>query len=230
MSRIDDIISSLKELGDSISLIGSDSNFAKVAETANMDFYKFRNEIVSLVRYGIRTGCTMPATCGMEIRKTDEKDVFSVKIEIYFLVDEKNLQKINKQYSVFGFSYLPDGIRERIEKNGLAKIIFSADEIQDIIINMGKDVYDSRNRPLLYWIKKTIAEYSVGSSVRYRIKLDDMALYYRARVFSLITNGDEKYITDFMVAHLVDINNLVEKSDIEALRNNKAIYFDVTVK
>lgn len=228
MSRIEDIVYVLMDLGDTISLISSDSELAQVAKTSNLDFYKFRNEIVSLVRHGVRTGYTKPATCRMEIRKTDDKDVFSVKIEVYFLVDEGKFQKISKQYSVFGFSYIPNGINEILEKNGLAKVTFNASEIQDIVMNMEKEVYDSRNRPLSYWIKKTIKESSNNDHVRYRVKLDDIVLYYRARLYSLSANNDEQYITDFMVAHLINLDALIEKSDIEALRNAKTVYFDVT--
>ena len=227
MGKIEDIITKLIELGDSISIIGSDSDFAKAAKTANMDFYKFRNEIVGLVRYGVRPGYTVPATCGMEVRSTEKEDEFTVTIDVFFLIEGDKLQKISKQYTVFGFSYLPDSIKGMLKENGLAKITFGSEELQDIIVNMEKEVFDSRNRSLLYWVNKTIKSNSVNGCVRYRVKLDDMVLYYRARIYALIPNK-ELYLTDFMVAHLVDIDNLVEKTDLDALHHSKTICFDVT--
>ena len=227
MSKIEDIVSKIIEIGDAITTLGTDSEFSKVAKTANMDFYKFRNEIVGLVRHGVRTGFASPATCGMEIKKTEEEDVYTVAIDAYFLIEGDKLQKISKQYTIFGFSYLPDSVRNMLNEKGLAKITFGAEEIQDIVVNMEKDVYDSRNRPLSHWINRAIKEFS--GKGKYRVKLDDMVLYYRARLYSLSDKDEEQYLTDFMAAHLVDLDKLVNASDIDARKHGNAIYFDLSI-
>ena len=229
MSKIDDIFSVLKGFGDSVSLIGADNDFAKIAKTANFDFYKFRNEIVGLVRHGVRTGYSIPATCGLEIRNTNDKDIFSVTIDVFFLLEEGRLQKISKNYSIFGFSYLPDSISDMLEKKGIAKVAFSAAEIQEIVMNMEKEVYDSRNRSLLYWIRKTINEATVDKGQKFRVKIDDMVLYYRARLYSISSDIEEQYLSDFLVAHLVELYKLVEKPDIDSLQKGQGICFDITI-
>ena len=55
-----------------------------------------------------------------------------------------------------------------------------------------------------------------------------MTMYYRARLYALPREDEEHYITDFLVAHLIDIDKIVDKSDIESLQKGDGIYFDVT--
>lgn len=227
MTNFEDILARLQDLGEKlVDTLQPSGDFKDVMRTSNMDFHELRKEIASLFRHGKETGYSELAAGQIRISLTEEKDVFNVAIEVYFLNGEEPLQKISKQYSVYGFSYMPESARRLLDEGGLVKITFDADELMDIMASMDKEVYDSKYYPLSHWIDKAVKSASKHNSGQYRVKIDDMALYYRVRIYVLTEEGEEQYRTEFLVAHLVDIDKLVQEPDIDAIKRGYAIYFD----
>lgn len=223
MSNIEDILSKLQDLGDSIvDALSPSDDYKTILKTSNLNFHELRKEVAVLFRHGLRSGYKTLAAGQIRISTTEDNDIYNVAVELYFLKEDESLQKIGKQYHVYGFNYLPASIQNELAQNGSIKLTFDEDELMDILGSLDKEVLDNRYRPITFWINKAIRTYGTRGCIHYRVKIDDMVLYYRARLYSLDEHGEEHYRTDFLLAHLIGL----QQEDANVLLQGEVLELD----
>lgn len=207
MGKFEDLLSSIGQLGDTIRDVFSTDELKEVSKCIDMDFYKLRNEVAVIARYAHRSGYSNLAAAQIVISSKEKKDEYKVEINLYYSTSAEQVQKIGKIYDIYGFSYIPVAIKNTLEKDGTAMLTFSKEEITEIVQNMDLNVYDSRNQPFSHWVNKESKMLGKTETDHLRVKLYDMALYYRVMLYLVDKEGAEKYLSEFLVAQLVGINN-----------------------
>lgn len=222
MGKIEDLLSSIGQLGDSIRDVFSTDELKEVSKCIDMDFYKLRNEVAVIARFAHRCGYSDIAAAQIVINTKEQKDEYKVDVNLYYSTSNEQVQKVGKTYDVYGFNYIPVTIKDTLEKDGTAMLTFSKEEVTDIIQGMDLDVYDSRNQPFTHWVNKESKLFRKAETDYLRVKLYDMALYYRAMLFLVNKEGVEKYLSEFLVTQLVGIND----SKIEELNKTGNLVID----
>jgi hypothetical protein len=207
MGKFEDLLSSIGQLGDTIRDVFSTDELKEVSKCVDMDFYKLRNEITSIARFAQRSGYSNLAAAQVVINAKEKKDEYRVDVNLYYSTSDEQVQKVGKNYEIYGFSYIPAAIKNTLEKDGTVMLTFSKEEITEIIQNMDLNVYDSRNQPFSHWVDKESKLFGKTETDHLRVKLYDMAIYYRAMLYLVSNEGVEKYLSEFLTAQLVGINN-----------------------
>ena len=188
----------------------------KIKQTCNYNFSSFRDVIFSLERVGRRNGLSNPVA-QIVISATEKNDIYNATISLYYMMEGNDVQTLSKEMTIYSFDNIPEYICSLIKKDGSAKILFSHDDVQDLLADKDLLVY-KKDEPLTKLIASSLSEINDRTKRDIKVQITDCVLYHRVIVYVLI-NQEEKYISEFLTTSIIGVS--VDK--IKVLRENHEI-------
>ena len=138
-----------------------------------LDFYKLKSEVLSLIKKAENRGYEDPNYCSMKIRWVDKFQTL-VTIEAYYDKRNGKFQKFNKELDLGALTNIPESIKKKLEEKGELEIRLT--DVSKLLVVDQKDITPSIDFSNLYNFS---FRNSQGTPIRKEIHFTNELFYFK---------------------------------------------------
>ena len=112
--------------------------FKSAIQYANFDFFKLKEEVLSLIKIGREQGLDYPDYCRITIKNPSRKVDYPVSIDLYYKTDEQGAMHLPKSFLVGSFKSIPSHLEQVLIQNGFLEI--RIDNLLELSLSANEEV------------------------------------------------------------------------------------------
>ena len=193
--------------------------FADAYKYAELDFFKLKTEVLSLIKKAKSHGYGMPDYASLYIKVENRYETIAV-IEIYYNKGNGKFQKFKKTIDLGVLTNIPQTIKERLYRDGEVAIKLS--DFNNMISVVENDIVPNVEFKHLYSFSLKNAK---GVPAKKELHITDELFYYKVVLVYIYENGEK----ELRVKYFGQIVGLPEEVINKITTNEeKSCYIDVT--
>lgn len=193
--------------------------FADAYKYAELDFFKLKTEVLSLIKKAKSHGYGMPDYASLYIKVENRYETIAV-IEIYYNKGNGKFQKFKKTIDLGVLTNIPQTIKERLDRDGEVAIKLS--DFNNMISVVENDIVPNVEFKHLYSFSLKNAK---GVPAKKELHITDELFYYKVVLVYIYENGEK----ELRVKYFGQIVGLPEEVINKITTNEeKSCYIDVT--
>ena len=193
--------------------------FADAYKYAELDFFKLKTEVLSLIKKAKSHGYGMPDYASLYIKVENRYETIAV-IEIYYNKGNGKFQKFKKPIDLGVLTNIPQTIKERLDRDGEVAIKLS--DFNNMISVVENDIVPNVEFKHLYSFSLKNAK---GVPAKKELHITDELFYYKVVLVYIYENGEK----ELRVKYFGQIVGLPEEVINKITTNEeKSCYIDVT--
>lgn len=193
--------------------------FADAYKYAELDFFKLKTEVLSLIKKAKSNGYGTPDYASLYIKVENRYETIAV-IEIYYNKGNGKFQKFKKTIDLGVLTNIPQTIKERLDRDGEVAIKLS--DFNNMISVVENDIVPNVEFKHLYSFSLKNAK---GVPVKKELHITDELFYYKVVLVYIYENGEK----ELRVKYFGQIVGLPEEVINKITTNEeKSCYIDVT--
>lgn len=191
--------------------------FSVAYKYAELDFYKLKTDVISLINNAKNKGYGNPDFCSMQIKVVSKIET-SVIIEAYYKKVNGKYQKFTKTLDIGKLTNVPQLVSERLASNGEVNV-----KLTDFI-----NLYSVKEDDITPTVEfKNLYGFSLknakGIPVRKELHIKDELFYYKAVLVYIYENGEK----EMRIKHFGNILDMPEEVAAKIASNEDKACFIV---
>lgn len=163
---------------------------------ASYDFFRLKEEVLSLVKIGRKSGLSIPDYCCINIKKPSKGIDYPIKIDLYYKADDQEVMHLPKSFIVGSFKTIPVFVKESLDNNGSV----------DIRIDNLLELTLSANEPVMPPIKfDSIVGFMPKSAYKSRRVIIKDDLFNFKVVYSFLSPNDDLTSNSVLYANIIGL-------------------------
>lgn len=193
--------------------------FADAYKYAELDFFKLKTEVLSLIKKAKSNGYGTPDYASLYVKVENRYETIAV-IEIYYNKGNGKFQKFKKTIDLGVLTNIPQTIKERLDRDGEVAIKLS--DFNNMISVAENDIVPNVEFKHLYSFSLKNAK---GVPIKKELHITDELFYYKVVLVYIYENGEK----ELRVKYFGQIVDLPEEVINKITTNEeKSCYIDVT--